>query len=73
MYERPTRLVCTPVPYLPLLFQGVSASGLPTKSISFDQRRTYKLEVLRDQGQISPAAKHKLKYDVEQDIRREIL
>ena len=26
--------VCTPVPYLPLLFQGVSASDLPTKSIS---------------------------------------
>ena len=23
-------LVCTPVSYLPLLFQGVSASGLPT-------------------------------------------
>jgi len=23
-------LFCTPVPYLPLLFQGVSASGLPT-------------------------------------------
>jgi hypothetical protein len=30
----PTCLVCTPVPYLPLLFQGVSASDLPTKSIS---------------------------------------
>ena len=25
---------CTPVPHLPLLFQGVSASGLPTKSLS---------------------------------------
>jgi hypothetical protein len=30
----PTCLVCTPVPYLPHLFQGVSASDLPTKSIS---------------------------------------
>ena len=27
-------LFCTPVPHLPLLFQGVSASGLPTKSLS---------------------------------------
>jgi hypothetical protein len=27
-------LVCTPVPHLPLLFQGVSASDLPTKAIS---------------------------------------
>ena len=26
--------ICTPVPYLPLLFPGVSASDLPTKSIS---------------------------------------
>jgi hypothetical protein len=26
--------ICTPVPYLPLLFQGVSASDLPTKSTS---------------------------------------
>ena len=26
--------ICTPVPYLPLMFQGVSASDLPTKSIS---------------------------------------
>jgi hypothetical protein len=25
---------CTPVPHLPLLFQGVSASSLPTKSLS---------------------------------------
>jgi hypothetical protein len=30
---------CTPVPHLPLLFQGVSASGLPTKSKS---RRVFK-------------------------------
>ena len=30
----PYLLVCTPVPYLPHLFQGVSASDLPTKSIS---------------------------------------
>jgi hypothetical protein len=32
-------LICTPVPHLPLLFQGVSASGLPTKSKS---RRVFK-------------------------------
>ena len=30
LVETPSCLVCTPVPYLPLLFQGVSASDLPT-------------------------------------------
>jgi hypothetical protein len=35
LYDALYLLVCTPVPYLPLLFQGVSASDLPTKSIYF--------------------------------------
>jgi hypothetical protein len=32
---------CTPVPHLPLLFQGVSASGLPTKSLSLTPIKTH--------------------------------
>jgi hypothetical protein len=34
LYDALPVSICTPVPYLPLLFQGVSASDLPTKSTS---------------------------------------